>query len=232
MREALLRQLTCLLALIAVLSVSLFSASAVADRVYIRDKIYVPMRSGESADHRILQPGLPTGTELERLSTNRDTGYTHVRTSDGQEGYIQSQYLVDEPIAQRRLADLNQQYLELEKTHQQTLLRLQDMEAENRALAKTNEQLATETDNIKDELNYISQLAANVIAIDDENQALTEEVQTLRSQINTLSEINTLLSDETAQQWFIRGAGIILLGLLFGFWVARRIYHRKSSSWS
>ena len=30
----------------------------------------------------------------------------------------------------------------------------------------------------------------------------------------------------------MRGAGTIMLGLLFGFWVAQRVYHRQTSSWT
>ena len=35
------------------------------------------------------------------------------------------------------------------------------------------------------------------------------------------------ISDDRAQQWFIRGAGAVLIGLLFGFWLGRRMYHRR-----
>ena len=74
-----------------------------ADTVYIRDTLYVPLRGGQSTEHRILHRGLRSGTELERLETSEDTGYTRVRTPDGLEGWLQTQYLVEEPIASTRL---------------------------------------------------------------------------------------------------------------------------------
>ena len=46
-------------------------------------------------------------------------------------------------------------------------------------------------------------------------------------QIDDLNELTDTLSNDRAQQWFLRGAGAVLIGLLLGFWVARRIYHKR-----
>ncbi|MBT3625257.1 MAG: peptide-binding protein, partial [Gammaproteobacteria bacterium] len=76
----------CLLVSSALLAVSQFSF---ADEVYIRDMIYVPLRGGESTKHKIIHRGIRSGTPLERLQTNEQTGYTRVRTADGLEGWLQ-----------------------------------------------------------------------------------------------------------------------------------------------
>jgi hypothetical protein len=40
------------------------------------------------------------------------------------------------------------------------------------------------------------------------------------------------LKNSSAQDWFLRGAGTIIIGLLFGFLISRRIYVNKASNWS
>jgi SH3 domain protein len=216
-----------------ILILTIICAPLLADTVYVRDTLYVPLRGGQSTEHRILHRGLKSGTPLERLQQNEDTGYTNVRTEGGLEGWLQTQYLVETPSASTRLGDVLAQLEQLEADHQQTLLRLR----ESNELAddlRNNENTAVQNNaDLSKELDQITGLASNVIAIDEENKALTKERRNLRNEIDSLNEQNSSLSDTRAQEWFLRGAGIVFIGLLLGFLIARRIYHnRNTSGWA
>jgi SH3 domain protein len=193
-----------------------------ADQAYIRDTLYVPLRGGESSEHRIIHRGIKSGTLLERIETNEQTGYTRVRTSKGLEGWLLTQYLVDEPIASTQLDRVKSELQSLDKKHQQTLLSLKDTKEEREVLADQNALLT-------EDLATITTLSANVVVIDEQNKRLSEERDVLLQKITELNELTDALSDDRAQQWFLRGAGIILIGLLFGFWLSRRIYHKRDS---
>jgi SH3 domain protein len=208
--------------------------SLAADTVYVRDTIYVPLRGGQSAEHRILHRGIRSGTALERIQTNDDSGYTQVKMeSGGLEGWIQSQYLVDEPIARVRLKQTEGRLLDLEASYQKKLLIQQDIETKQIELSDSNETLQTKNDTLTEELTNLTQLAANVIAIDEENKQLRDEQTKLVEQMDAVSVANQELQSSTDQQWFLRGAGTILIGLLVGFWLSRRIYHKHDSGgWS
>ena len=65
-----------------------------AEVVYVRDVIYVPLREGQSSEDRVLHNGLRSGTRLERLTKNTETGNSLVRTKNGMEGWIPNQYLI------------------------------------------------------------------------------------------------------------------------------------------
>ena len=216
------------LLLVEALVASLLTGAAFAETVYIRDTLYVPLRGGQSIEHRILHRGLKSGTAVERLEVSED--WTRVRTGDGLEGWLQSQYLVEEPIAQSQLGDLNARLEKLEAQHQQTLLRLRETNEANDALAVAEREATRKNAELAEELNRITELASNVIAIDEENKQLNESQEELLARIDALDLENESLSDDRAQEWFLRGAGTILVGLLFGFWVGRRIYHRRSTS--
>jgi SH3 domain protein len=207
----------------ALLTISPFSF---ADEAYIRDTLYVPLRGGESSEHRIIHRGIKSGTPLERLETNEQTGYTRVRTGKGLEGWLLTQYLVDEPIASTQLGIVKSELQSLDTKHQQTLLSLKEVKEARKVLADQNELLA-------EDLATITTLSANVVVIDEQNKRLSEERDVLLQKIKNLNEITNALSDDRAQQWFLRGAGVILIGLMFGFWFSRRIYHKRySGGWA
>jgi SH3 domain protein len=203
----------------ALLTISPFSF---ADEAYIRDTLYVPLRGGESSEHRIIHRGIKSGTPLERLETNEQTGYTRVRTGKGLEGWLLTQYLVDEPIASTQLDIVKSELQSLDTKHQQTLLSLKEVKEARKVLADQNELLA-------EDLATITTLSANVVVIDEQNKRLSEERDVLLQKIKNLNEITNALSDDRAQQWFLRGAGVVLIGLLFGFWLSRKIYHKRDS---
>jgi SH3 domain protein len=176
-----------------------------------------------------LHRGLKSGTELERLEINEDSGYSRVKTSDGLEGWLQTQYLVEAPVAAILLEDTVGQLEKLEADHQQALLRLREAREVSDELTAAKAAMQQEIDRLNNELQAITDLAADTISIDEENRQLSEGRDALLGQIDALIEENDTLGDNRAQEWFLRGAGTILLGLLFGFWIGRRIYHRRNT---
>ena len=65
----------------------LVAIGAQAQTLYVTDEFKVTMRSGESAKHRVVQM-VKSGTPVTLLGKNKETGYSHVRTSSGKTGYI------------------------------------------------------------------------------------------------------------------------------------------------
>ena len=200
-----------------------------AEAVYVRDTLYVPIRGGQSSEHRILHSGVRSGTRLQRLEENADTKYRKVRMESGLEGWMQTQYLVEEPIAEDQLDDSKAQLARVKQEYQASLLRIKEFDATQDQLDQTGAQLQEENREIKEELDRITSLAAGVIAIDEENRMLKDEQTSLLGNIDSLDVANQDLQDDSNQSWILRGAGTVLMGLLFGFWVARRIYQKRGS---
>lgn len=201
--------------------------------MYVRDTLYVPLRSGQSSEHAIIHRGLASGTAVTLLEQVEDSGYSRVRLENGTEGWLPTQYLVSEPIAADRLESVERELLELEEQYQGALLRLQDAEAAATEAANEQAALAANQGALQRELDRITLLAAETIAIEQANQGLMAEQDSLRAEIDALSVINQTLRGDANQIWYVAGAGTVLIGLLFGFYAARRIYQRRSiSGWS
>lgn len=206
--------------------------NSVAETVYIRDAIYVPLRGGQSNQHRILHQGIRSGTILDRVEKNDETGFSRVITPEGLDGWIQNQYLVTEPIARDRLQALKIRFGTLQADYE---VLLENMDTKTNAAstaAQALDQLDVERQELAAELDRITTLAADVIQINQLNESLQIEVDELNQQIDDLAVMNAGLQDTANQSWYMIGAGTILFGILLGFWVSRQLYTRRDTGWS
>lgn len=213
------------LALIALLP------AAVAKTVYIRDELYVPLRGGQSSEYRILHKGIKSGTPLELLQTNEDTGYSRVRMKDGLEGWLQTQYIQDEPVAADKLKAVQEKLTALQAEHQQTLLQNNELQSERDKLQAELNDTTDKLDKTATQLTNLQQTSANVIKINERNKSLEAERQEMQKQIDSLMAENDKLQDHAMQMWFIRGGGVVLVAVILGFLFGRRIYNRRESGW-
>lgn len=207
--------------------------SAVAETVYVKDLLFVPLRGGQSTEYKILHRGIRSGTALELLEVNDETGYSRIRMEDGLEGWVKSQYLSEEPIARHQLNGLKQQISELQQDAENNRQNNAQLEEQVNSLNRINQELKRSGVELTSELNRITELSGKAIQIDKNNLHLTEENRALLDELDTLTVINKNLEDDSDQQWFLKGAGTILLGLLFGIWVGRQIYlSKQDGGWS
>ncbi len=220
-----IRLLTVLITLIWILP-------AQADKVFIRDTLYVPVRGGQSSEHRIIHQGLRSGTEVERLDSNEDTGFSRIRTERGLEGWIQSQYLVTEPIAEDLLQEYRDKLRTIEKEYELAQSDLQEQMDLNGTSADRIARLEESNNSLDDELTRITELASNVISIDEQNEQLEQEREQLMQQLDDLAGRMNELKDTSDREWFLLGAVTILLGLLFGFAAGRKLYYKTNSGWN
>ncbi|MBT5053898.1 MAG: TIGR04211 family SH3 domain-containing protein, partial [Gammaproteobacteria bacterium] len=89
----------------------LFSTTSLAETLYIRDTLYLPLRAEPLDASELIRKGLKSGTPLESLDALTINGYRWVRFEEDNgnvvEGYIQDQYLVNQPIARTQLQTLS-----------------------------------------------------------------------------------------------------------------------------
>lgn len=202
---------------------------AVAETQYISDELAVPLRRGPSNQHRILHAGLPSGTALEILTVDDGSGFTHVRTANGTEGYVPTQYLTREPIARNRLVAAQKRVESL--TAQLNDLR-QTMKTEQTARGSaegTASQLDRQVKQLQTELAEIRRVSANAVATYEENNALKAQSEQLQSTLSEqAAQIKSLKSNDL-QVWLLSGGALVLLGLVCGVVIKSR--PKRSNGW-
>jgi len=194
----------------------LFMATTVAqaETRYIVDQAKLPMRSGQGTSYAIVRM-LPSGAAVTVLEQS-SAGYTRVRTSRGQEGWILSRYLMKSPAARDRLAWAEKELSKLGRLKQNK----KSLEQERRQLTKDNKAL-------QQELARIRKAAANAVIIADENKVLQIKANEAEQAFEDLRQETNDIRSGAQQRWFMLGSGAIFLGILLGLILPRLKFRRK-----
>ncbi|MGD8631441.1 MAG: TIGR04211 family SH3 domain-containing protein [Gammaproteobacteria bacterium] len=207
----------------------LVCGTALAETRYVSDNLEITMRSGKGTSYGIIRM-LRSGTPVEVLEEDKDAGYTQVRVKGGKEGWVLSRFLMKGRAARDRLATAEKSLAELELENRKMETSMTALTGEKAALVKQLESLEGQTRNVSQELSEIKRTASSALAIDSENKELKGRVVSLERQLQILQQENEGLRDRTARDWFLVGAGVVLLGIIVGL-IIPRIRWRKKSSW-
>jgi SH3 domain protein len=206
----------------------LLTGHAMAETNYISDQLEVTLRSGKSTSHSIIRM-LRSGTPVEVLDTDKDSGYTLVR-AQGKEGWVLTRYLMNRPVARDQLAEAQKKLAELELENRKMTTAMQALTQEKGSIEKDRSSMEENYRKTSQELAEIKRTASSALAIDSENKDLKSRLVALERNMQTLQQENESLKDRTARDWFMVGAGVLLLGILAGL-IIPRIRWRKKSSW-
>ncbi len=118
---------------------------------YVSDDIGVIMRSGPTNRYRVIGR-LVAGTPIEVLATDTDNKSSQVQTADGEEGWIQSEYITDQPTVRALYAELQIEHDELKQELAKTKQQIADKEnviALNDQLQQQVSELQNESDKLR-----------------------------------------------------------------------------------
>jgi len=202
---------------------------AMAETLYVSDQLEIPMRSGISNQHRIVRM-LPSGTPVTVLETDSTAVYTQVQTPSGVEGWVLSRYLMKIPAARDRLTAAEKKLADLELENRERAAKLAEAGTTKESLLGEVEQLNKENSKLTQELAEIRRTASNALALDSENKQLKNKLLELEREQQNLAQENDSLRDRSDRDWFMVGAGVVILGIILGL-ILPRIRLKKRSSW-
>ena len=185
-----------------------------AETRYVTDSFKLPMRSGGSANHRIVRM-VPSGTPLEVLEAN-DEGFVKVRTPDRSVGWMLTRDLMNEASPRDRV-------LQLEG-------RVTALEEENQTLRGENEGVVA----VRNDLNQCSETLAEIrhtasqtLSIEENNRQLQQEMAAMREQMERIEQQNSALREDASRHWFLAGAGVVSGSLFLGLVIPLIPWRRK-----
>lgn len=204
--------------------------AAVGDVNYISDVVTVPLRSGPTTAHRIIHRGLPSGTQLTILATDEEAGFTHVRTTDGMEGWVTSQYLIGEPIARVKLAAAEKRLQGLKAEIDKEREARASIQAEHKETDANNRTLNSQAQSLAKELAELKRISGDSINEHARNIELTQQNTRLAGQVEELSSKARQLEENLQLKWLLYGGALVLIGLLIG--VGLKARPRQTTSYS
>ena len=215
-------------ALLCLLLLLLWVAGLQAQTLYVSDQLEIQLRSGATNQHRILRM-LPSGTPLEVLEVDQAEGWTRVRAPSGVDGWVLSRFLMPERSARDRLAAAEQRMARLEQENRQLTASLRELRGEKESVEKARGELDQNSRQLAQELEEIRRTASSALAIDAENKELKSRIVGAEREIQVLQQENARLQDRTSRDWFMVGAGVVVLGIIIGLVIPRLRFRRKSS---
>jgi len=202
---------------------------AMAETRYVSDRLEIQMRAGKGNQFRILR-SLPSGTPLEILEVDKQNQYSRVRAPDGVEGWVLNHLLMSGPSARDRLARAEKKLARLELENSKLKTALAELRKAKSSVDQERDSFQKQANKLGQELERIRHTASSALAIDAENRELKSRIVGYERQSQSLLQENQSLKDRTARDWFMVGAGVILLGMIIGL-IIPRIRWRKKSSW-
>lgn len=204
--------------------------AAVAETRFVTDQVKITLRSGESTKHKVMQM-LPSGSPLEVLNANEETGYSFVRTEEGDTGYVLTRLLIETPSARQRLAAAEQRLAELQQEPEKITSKLVALQTQYDELKTNYEKAENDNRNLKTQLEEIRSTATNAVKIADERNMLRKRVAALNGEVGELNLDNQDLRNQSERKWFMMGAGAIIVGILLGLILPRLRFRRRRDTW-
>ena len=198
---------------------------------YIRDTLFVPLRSGQSFKHRIVHKGLASGTPLTLLEVSEDGSYSMVRTAKGVEGWLQTQYLSEEPAARSQLEAIKAQNQTLTQKNNALSKELAALKKQHGDAKLAIKKLTESQQGTAEELSEIKAISANAITLNKDNKVLLQEKQELLNELDLVRADNQRLNDSLDNEEFMNGVFAVLIGVIITLLVPR-LWPKKSTEWA
>lgn len=210
-----------------ILLLILFAPMALAEPAWVSDEFEITLRTGPSTSNSI-QLMVSSGTQLEVLERDSETGYSRVVTPGGTEGWVLTRYLMNERSAREQLATLSSQLTNANSRGTSMSSQLTAIKAQYDTANKRIDALEREKAAVEKELAEIKRTAANVLGINQQNRTLMDDLASAQIRADTLEQENRQLSSQTTRYWFMSGALVLLVGIVLGIWLPRVRWQRRS----
>lgn len=205
----------------------LLPVSAFAEPAWVTDQFEITLRSGPSTNNAI-QLMVGSGTRLEVLERDPDSGYTRVRTQGGTEGWVLTRYLMREASAREQLQTLTGQLTNANSRGSSLDTQLKAIRSEYDSANRKIQMLERGKAAVEEELAEIKRTAADVLSINEQNRSLMDQLTAAQIRADTLEQENRALASQTKRYWFMAGALVLLVGILLGIWLPRVRWQRRS----
>ena len=208
------------------------TTSAGGETRYVTDLIFTPIRSGPGGDYRIINKGLPSGTEVTYYGTTEDGVWAEVETRGGTRGYLRAQYLqTDIPRANQ----LNALEAELATSRDRASTLQQNLDEAMEQLASSDSTMsstATELAETRAELDEIKRISGNALQLDQLTKELTGKLEDASARNDLLALENARLEDRVASNQRLEGVLSLIAGIVIALLIPRlTVKRRRNDGW-
>ena len=199
---------------------------------YVTDLIFTPVRTGPGGDYRIINKGLPSGTEVTYYGLSEDGVWAEIETKGGTRGYLRAQYLqANAP----RGSQVNALEATLAKEVERAAQLQRDLDEAMAQLTSTDSSMsaaARELEQTQETLAEVKRVSANAIQLDQMTKSLTGKLEDANARNDLLKLENARLQDRISSNRTIEVVVLIALGIMIALLVPRlSVKRRRNDGW-
>ena len=199
---------------------------------YVTDLIFTPVRTGPGGDYRIINKGLPSGTEVTYYGLTEDGVWAEIETKGGTRGYLRAQYLqANAPrgsqvnALEATLAEEVERTAQLQRDLDEAMAQLTSTDSSMSAAARKLEQT-------EETLAEVKRVSANAIQLDQMTKSLTGKLEDANARNDLLKLENARLQDRISSNRTIEVVVLIALGIMIALLVPRlSVKRRRNDGW-
>lgn len=200
-----------------------------AQAAYVSDELVITLRTGAGNQFQILK-SLKAGTRLELVES--ENGWSRVRVPEFDlEGWVLSRYITQEPTAALKLVRAERRAAKLQQENEELKTQLNALSSEKGELETNWKQLSSKSTNLSKELEHLKQISKRPVELAEENKTLKRQTTEMENELEMVKQKNQALEDRANRDWFLAGAGVVIVGIIIGLIIPKLRTGRRSGGW-
>ena len=197
--------------------------------VWVSDEFLVPLRSTPCARCTIVHRGLKSGTQLRLLEIV--DGWGHLITDRGIEGWMEEQYLVDQPIARIKVKQQQKELAVLKKRNSELDKIVSELSQASKAVRGELDSSQDNQKSLATELAEIREISADAITLSEQNQQLVKNNHMLQRENDSLKANVDDLQKDQRNESFLYGGLTVFLGAILVILIPKLRGRKRFSEW-
>jgi SH3 domain protein len=201
-----------------------------AEKAYVVNTSKITLRGGPSTQDKIITM-LRQDTAVEIMDTQ--SGWSHVRVvesgSRNFEGYIVSSFLTSDVPWKVQAEKLQEENLRLKERAENIEKEWSASSGEKELMSEKLAKAVKELKTVKTKYESLKQASGSLLELQETHDKTLKALQEARVTLDTLQKENMLLKSSQRNRWFLTGAVVLLVGLIFGLVMGRQQRKKRSS---
>lgn len=206
-----------------------WSGAAAQQTRYVSEELEVGVRGGPSTQNRIVS-AVRAGQRLTVMEDSGD-GWSRVRLPSGNEAWILTRYLQDEPHSRERLAAVEAELAEIRSGADDQEGRIAELLDRRNALTAERDELQSRISSMESELEELRDIASRPQEIQRENRRLEQDLIEARDSADEYRRQVEVMEADSQRRWFMTGALVTVGSVILGIILTRIPTRRRRSDW-
>ena len=219
-----------LLITLITVAISLISQDGLAEKAYVMNPTKITLRKGPGVTEKIITM-LRQDEPVEVLETKK--GWSHVRLLEpnrqNKEGWVVSGYLVNRVPWKIQTGLLKEENTLLKEKLNKIEKEWRELSGEREELSGKLEKNGTALDTVRQRYETLKKEASSFLKLKKKYETTKTKMEVAQAITEKLTEENAVLKSSQRNTWFLTGAAVLLVGLIFGLIMGRQQKKRKSS---